>query len=133
MDLTVKKDALSRDDQSWLGSAHGTSSAHPVTLDISTFTAGTHYPDGFLPSGTAVGILTGSGLAGPYLAGALDGTAVFAGLTLTGQRVSGPDAVVVAPLLEHGRVISANLPFQTGAGAVDAPAKTAAAGRLIFA
>jgi hypothetical protein len=33
-----------------------------ATLDITKFTAGTHYPNGFIPSGTAVGVVTATGL-----------------------------------------------------------------------
>ena len=38
----------------WLGSNHSIENAQTGTVDISTFTAGTHYPDGYLPSGTRV-------------------------------------------------------------------------------
>jgi hypothetical protein len=44
-----------------------------VTLDPSKFTAGTHFPNGYLPSGTVVGIKTATGLAGPYDDAASDG------------------------------------------------------------
>jgi hypothetical protein len=54
------------EDQSWLGSEHGTSSARTITLDTSAFTAGTHYPNGFFPSGLPLGRITATGLYGPY-------------------------------------------------------------------
>ncbi len=37
-----------------------------VTLDISKFTAGTHYPNGYIPSGTVIGKVSASGKFGPY-------------------------------------------------------------------
>jgi hypothetical protein len=79
MQLNPTRETLGSGDQSWLGSAHGTNEGKPVTLDISAFTEGTHYPDGYLPSGLPLAELTGTGLYGPYTvagAGALtDATA----------------------------------------------------------
>lgn len=51
MDLGVKRSSVGQDDQSWLGSAHGTQSTQTITLDRTTFTAATHYPEGWLKSG----------------------------------------------------------------------------------
>lgn len=54
------------DDQSWLGSAHGTNECDTITLDgpacIDAF------PDGVIPSGTVLGKITASGKYGPYAA-----------------------------------------------------------------
>lgn len=66
MDLSVTTDNLVTADQSWLGSAHGTENCRPITLDVSAFTSGTHYPDGFFKSGIPLGKITSSGLYGPY-------------------------------------------------------------------
>jgi hypothetical protein len=54
------------DDHSWLGSAHGLDSAETITLDVSTFTAGTHYPNGFILSGMPLSKDPATGLYGPY-------------------------------------------------------------------
>jgi hypothetical protein len=54
------------EDHSWLGSAHGTDSTETITLDVSAFTEGTHYPNGYIPSGTPLAKITSSGLFGPY-------------------------------------------------------------------
>jgi hypothetical protein len=117
VDLSLKTETFGQDDQSWLGSEHGTSNAQTKTLKISTLTAGTHYPNGHLPSGVAVGIITATGKVGLYNNGAADGTQNFLGFTLTAQKIGTADVVV--PILSHGRVIEANLPF-----AVNAAAKT---------
>ena len=45
----------------WLGSAHGTDATRTVTLDASKFTAGTHYPNGFIRGGTPVAEITATG------------------------------------------------------------------------
>lgn len=54
------------EDHSWLGSAHGTDSTETITLDVSAFTANTHYPNGYILSGTPLAKITASGLYGPY-------------------------------------------------------------------
>lgn len=51
----------------WLLGLHGTQPGDnpSITLDVSAYTAGTHYPNGFIPSGTAVSKLA-NGLWGPF-------------------------------------------------------------------
>ena len=53
-------------DDSWLGSQHGTDSTESGTLDVSAFTSGTHYPNGFFKGGIPLGKITASGKYGPY-------------------------------------------------------------------
>jgi hypothetical protein len=66
MDLTVRSEGpWVPEDRSWLGSAHGTTATRTITLDVSAFTANTHYPDGYIPSGMLLSELA-SGLFGPY-------------------------------------------------------------------
>lgn len=57
-------------DQSWLGSTHGIHNCRTVAPDPDLFTAAA-YPDG-VPSGTPIGIVTATGLAGPYTGDATD-------------------------------------------------------------
>ena len=129
MNLNPRTETFGQEDQTWLGSAHGTSSGRPVTLDISAFTEATHYPDGYVPSGTPIAEISASGLYAPYDdtdPDPADGTGVLAGFTLTSVSVDGTDDVQ-AVLFEHGRVIEANLPI-----AIDAAAKADVAGQIIF-
>lgn len=88
-----------------------------VTLDISKFTAGTHYPNGYIPSGTVIGIVTATGLAGPYDGAANDGRQNAYGLTYGDARA----------IRQDGSTAS-----QVGTGAVnfDAPVSV---GKLPFA
>jgi hypothetical protein len=66
MDLTVVSEGpWLPEDRSWLGSAHGTTATRTITLDVSAFTANTHYPNGYIPSGMVLSELA-SGLFGPY-------------------------------------------------------------------
>lgn len=67
-DISVSTLAYQVDDRSWLLSQHGTDpgTTPSITLDVSAFTAGTHYPNGYIPSGTNLAKITASGLYGPY-------------------------------------------------------------------
>ena len=105
----LKTESFSSGDQSWLGSTHGLRNARTETLDISAFTPATHYPNGYIPSGTPVAKV--GGVLVPY-----DGTeatttnaGVLAGFVLTDQPVVGSEDFAV-PLLDHGRVKTAKLP-----------------------
>lgn len=128
MDLTVRTETLSSGDQSWLASAHGTSNGRTVTLDTSTFTPATHYPDGYFKSGIPLGVITATGKYGPYDDAAVDGRTVFRGFLF--DSPSAPSDNTVDPqgvMLDHCIVIEAKLPI-----GVDANGKTDAAGRIIF-
>jgi len=126
MDLTQRVETFGQDDQTWLDSAHGTDSGVSGTIDITAgFTQGTHYGEGFLPSGTPVAKITDSGKFGLYDADATDGRDELFGFTLTAQRVRNGD--VIAPIFVHGRVNESKLPF-----AIDDAAKASVAGRIQF-
>jgi hypothetical protein len=58
----------------WLLGQEGTKPGDnpTATLDVSAFTAGTHYPNGYIPNGTVVSRLV-SGLWGPFDAAAASG------------------------------------------------------------
>lgn len=97
-------------NMAWLGSAHAIENARTAMLDISTFTAGTHYPDGYIPSGTPVALV--ADVLVPYDAteATLTGAGILAGFVLTDQKVVGT-ADFGVPLFDHGRVKVANLPI----------------------
>lgn len=122
MDISLQPtETWTPDDHSWLGSSDGTKYPQGVTLDVSTFTSGTHYPAGYIPSGVVLGRITATGLYGPYDNTANDGREVAAGFLYTARRVrsGGPD--VGAALHWRGVVVAANLP--TGHG-LDSNART---------
>lgn len=132
MDLTVRTDAIGADDQSWMGSRHGTNNARTITLARAAFTAATHYPQGFMKSGTPLARYTtgaNTGLYGPYTTGATDGSQNLAGFLLTPVSFVtwGSTGNVVAPLLEHGVVYLAKLPLT-----VDAAGQSSAPARIWF-
>ena len=70
------------DSRAWLWGPHGTEpgTTPSIVLDISSFTAATHYPNGQIPSGTVLGKITASGLYGPYDNAATDGRQTAAGI-----------------------------------------------------
>lgn len=99
-------------DQSWLGES-GPHKARSQALLKSAFTAGTHYPNGYLPSGTAVAQFTSganSGQYGPYTAGAADGTQNLVGFVLTDSPVTS-DAYINVALKDRGRINTNKLPL----------------------
>lgn len=105
-----QSETIGAGDQSWLGSTHGINDARTELLDISAFTAGTHYPNGYIPSGTAVAKV--SGVLVPYddTQGTATNAGVLAGFILTDQKVVGTNDFAV-PVLDHGRIRTAKLPF----------------------
>lgn len=128
MDLSIRTESFGQDDQSWLGSEHGTGTARSITLDTSAFTAATHYPGGYFLSGLPLGKITATGKYAPYNGDATDGTETLAGFLLSAVRA--PADTTVDPqgaLLIHGVVVESKLPV-----AVDSAGKTDVAGRIIF-
>lgn len=66
MDMIVRSETYGQGDHTWLGSAHGTETGETITLDLSTFDFVSDFPDGYLPSGVCLGLITASGLYGAY-------------------------------------------------------------------
>lgn len=115
MDITLQPtETWTAEDRSWLGSRDGTEVTQTVTLDTSTFTEGTHYPNGYIPSGTVLGRITATGLFGPYDDAASDGREVAVGFLFSNTRVrsGGPD--VGAPIHWRGVIRTAKLPANSG-------------------
>ncbi|MBF4578952.1 hypothetical protein [Frigoribacterium sp. VKM Ac-2530] len=106
-------------DQSWLGSTHGIANARTGTLSLTDFTPATHYPDGFIPSGTRVDASNEKALT-PFTGA--EGEQL--GFVLTDSPVVNGEAAPVA-VLRHGIINVANLP-----GTFTAP--TAGAAGFVF-
>ncbi|MHA0288276.1 head decoration protein [Mycobacterium sp. C3-094] len=124
-DITVHSSAYQVDNREWLIGTHGVDLTPGVTLDVSKFTKNTHYPNGYVPSGTLLGKVTATGLYGPYDNAANDGREVAAGLLFsfvkaidaTGNTV----AKVGGAIFVHGAVKESKLPANSG---VDSAGKT---------
>jgi hypothetical protein len=130
MDITVTSTSTQVEDRSWLSSDFGCDEPRSITLDVTAFTAGTHFVNGFIPAGTVVGKITASGLYGPYNDAASNGSQTAAGILFSSVRVVKPQtgATVTAAagaMLEMGLIVEAKLPFSGATtGAIDAAGKT---------
>lgn len=112
------------ENRSWLLGPFGTGPGEnpSITLDVSAFTAATHYPNGYFPSGLALGRITASGLYGPYDNAAVDGRETAAGLLFSSVKVPNTADTtqdVGGALLVRGDVNAAKLPL-----AIDAAGQT---------
>lgn len=128
MELSIKTQTFGNDDQSWLGSEHGTQATETIVLDTSLFTPATHYPEGFFKSGIPLGQITADKKYGPYSAGASDGRETLVGFLYA--AIPAPAVNTVDPagaLFTHGKVRESRLPV-----AVDAAGKTDVAGSIRF-
>jgi hypothetical protein len=128
MELSFKTENFGSDDQSWLGSSHGTQATETITLDTSTFTPATHYPDGYFKSGIPLGQITAGGKFGPYDNAAADGRQTLVGFLFS--AVQAPTVNTLDPsgaLFTHGKVRESRLPV-----AVDAAGKADVAGSIRF-
>lgn len=111
MQFSNSTEEYTTDNQTWLGSRHGTDVARTVTISGSTLSAF----DGFVPSGIPLKV----GVGGKYepVTAAED---VLAGFLMTPQKFDGVSDII-APLLDRGRVRAVRLP----AGAFDVTTLTA--------
>lgn len=127
-DITVGSVSYTAENRSWLLGPHGTEpgTTPGVTIDVSVFTAATHYPNGHMPSGIVLGLITASGLYGPYDDTAADGRQTAAGIlfsSVTVPYLADLTKDVGAAMLVHGFVKIARLPIANGAagrGFIDA-------------
>lgn len=122
-DITVRKTSVQSENRSWLLSAHGTEpgTTPGITLDASLFTEATHYPDGFIPSGTVIAKVTATGMYGPYDDSAVDGREVAAGILFSSANVAASDAQIGAAMLVHGFVDESKLALIDAAAKADLP------------
>lgn len=125
MDLGIRTETFGGADHRWLGSRHGTDMCRPATIDLSTFTQNTHYPDGYLPAGVLLGQITATGEFGLYSNAAGDGRGVLVGHLLDPVSTAGGNPI--GALYEHGRVNEDYLPFP-----VDSNGKADVAGQIIY-
>jgi hypothetical protein len=130
MILAPVTETFQQENQSWLGSAHGTDACRSITLDWSAFTAGTHFPNGYFPSGLALAEITATpGMYGPYVDAGAGGLGVLIGFLFCSVDAPSTNIDVPAALLDHGRIIVANLPIPSS---VDAAGKADTGSRFIW-
>lgn len=127
----LSTETIGAGDQSWLGSSHGIHECRTEQIDVSAFTAGTHYPNGHIPSGTPVAKVAGQLV--PYTSAEVTttGAGVLAGHLFTDQKVVGT-ADFAVPVLDHGRVRSAKVPTGTDAFTVPVAAAKRVATTIVY-
>ncbi|MEU9515913.1 hypothetical protein [Micromonospora sp. NPDC048169] len=113
MDISLTTETFGVDNQDWLASGEGTDRCQSITIDLTTFTAGTHYPNGYLPSGFALKKLSG-GKYGLWTNGD-ESAAVIAGHSFTALKIKTGATKVSGALLWHGAVKIAKLPHSVNA------------------
>lgn len=112
------------EDRSWLLGPHGTDMPINVVLNGALFDTD-DFPDGVVKSGTILGVVTASGLYGPYTtADSSTGLGVAAAILFNTVKVPATGTVADAGLV-HCAVKVARLPYaSTAAGGLDAGART---------
>ena len=105
--MRLKEETFGSGDTSWLGSAHGTDHSATATVVASNFTKGTHYPNGYLPSGTPVDIRDRMNVK-PWS----DAAGAKLGFILFDEAMQDGDAKFAASVLVHGSVRTKRLPVE---------------------
>lgn len=131
-DGKVAKQSFQGAHKSHMRTRKGLATALSKTLAVSTFTKATHFPNGYIPEGMALGKITSGGDTGKYGRyddAATDGRQVMVGLTLDRIDVINPNTggdistgFTVVAVQTEGDIITANLPTNNGvdaAGKVD--------------
>lgn len=121
-DIGVFTQPFQAENLSWDLSNPGVPYVEAGTLDVSLFTAAQHFPNGFIPSGTVLGVKTSSGLLGPYLDAAADGRQTAVGFLRASVQVLQPNGAAktkigVAVLKAFGVVSVGKLPLTSGGAA----------------
>ncbi|WGW12745.1 hypothetical protein LWF01_02940 [Saxibacter everestensis] len=98
--LSISSETFGGAHDAWLGSRRGVSTARTVTLDATGFAGAT---DGVVKGGTPV-----AKSGEKYVAYTAAAGQTLAGFVLNPTNVSRGDAV--APLIDHGRIITSRLP-----------------------
>jgi hypothetical protein len=117
VNIKVGEETFGGASKSWLRTRMGLQDMKSIMLDISSFSSN-HLKNGYIPSGTALGVITDSGKYGPYAPDGDDGREVLAGHLFedarldTGSVSTATD--VASALYWHGVVNEANLPSFDG-------------------
>lgn len=128
--IALERTSYQVEKRGWLWGEHGTEpGCNPtITLDFAAggLTAGTHYPNGYVPSGIVLGKITATGKYGAYDSAATDGRQNPVGLLFSAVKAPQNTATPVgAALFVHGFVDATRLPFQSGIGGATTAAQTA--------
>lgn len=100
---------LGAGDFRWLRSDHSIWNGRTESLDMAAFTQATHFPNGYIPSGTPLALVSGQLVPYDSLEATTTNAGVLAGHLLTDQPVVFANGAfsteeLNVPLLDHGRV-----------------------------
>lgn len=95
------------DDKTWAASREGFNTAGSGTLDVTAFDAETHYPNGYVPSGTPVS-KSDSGLYVP-LSGGEGGVTEYDAIVLEPVQIRDGQTVATFAALDHAIVYADRL------------------------
>lgn len=99
-DISVESTTYLPADRPWLlWEADGRVGSSPTDsglINFALFTANTHYPNGYIPSGVVLGRVTSGGRLGPYDNGASDGRQTAVGFLYNATKVPADTARKVA-------------------------------------
>ena len=112
IELAQRKETYVGEDRRWLATDHGQNTNRGVTLDGDLFPAGT-FTDGIVRSGVVLGIVTATGLAGPYSNAQTDGRQTAVGILLNTEQVGAGRRITTAAVT-HGVVNRNLLPATSG-------------------
>lgn len=132
-DISVHNVSLQVESRKWLKSNFGCDEPRSVVIDVSAFTAGTHYVNGFIPSGIVLAQITATGLYGPYNNGGAGGLEVAKGHLFSLVKIPSLTNTAVdvgGAMLEMGLIDESELPFGGGAGQIDTTGKIDSAGKI---
>lgn len=131
-DIGVYTQPFAAEDLSWDLTEPGQGYDKGGTLSVAAFTQAQHFPNGYIPSGTVLGIITATGLLGPYLDAAVDGRQTAVGVLKATIAVVQPNGTLKTKVGCAYRkafcaLSSARLPFTVGnaaaGGYIDAAGK----------
>lgn len=114
MDLQVTSESWGNVDRSWLASRLGMDQCRSITLDLALFDEATHYPDGHIPDGMTLGLVTATGRYGPYDDALATGQEVLAGHLFNPVKVNAGATRAGAALYWMGIVRRNRLPLNHG-------------------
>ena len=112
LNLGIRKTTFGAEDQSWLGSAHGTQEGDPVTLDAAACIAITEFAAGTVPSGVPLK-RAGSGRYAPAITAEVPDYFLLTTVDLTAGGTQTAQNTPAAGIW-HGEIIAAKVPAYTG-------------------
>ncbi len=120
MQLVTSSTTYQAEKQNWLYSHDGAKGAKPATLAIALFTKATHFPNGYLPSGLELAVVTQAGpnlgKFGPYDPAASDGRQNSIVYLFTATEVRVETADVIGTVLDGTytpTIVKSKLPIPT--------------------